>query len=96
MAQKRVLIVISVQSGQTRDPEWPRFQPSANSWIDTKPPDISRRVAQVILAGNEYGRPMAAPPGVPADRVKILREAYARALKDPQLVAEAKQVQIGN
>ena len=31
---------------------------------------------------------MGAPPGVAADRVKILREAYARALKDPDLIAE--------
>jgi tripartite-type tricarboxylate transporter receptor subunit TctC len=56
-----------------------------------KTPDVSRRVAQVILAGNEYGRPMVAPPGVPSDRVKILREAYAKALKDAQLMEEAKQ-----
>jgi len=34
------------------------------------------------------GRPMTAPPGVPEDRVKILREAYARALKDSDLLAE--------
>ncbi len=31
---------------------------------------------------------MVAPPGVPADRVKILREAYARALKDSDALAE--------
>jgi tripartite-type tricarboxylate transporter receptor subunit TctC len=31
---------------------------------------------------------MVAPPGVPADRVKILREAYNKALKDPTLVEE--------
>jgi tripartite-type tricarboxylate transporter receptor subunit TctC len=31
---------------------------------------------------------MSAPPGVPANRVKILREAYARALKDSDLLAE--------
>ena len=34
---------------------------------------------------------MAAPPGVPADRVKLLREAYAMALRDPELVAEVKK-----
>jgi tripartite-type tricarboxylate transporter receptor subunit TctC len=34
---------------------------------------------------------MVAPPGVPADRVKILREAYSRALKDPELVAEVSK-----
>ncbi|MBM4296188.1 MAG: hypothetical protein FJ143_00435 [Deltaproteobacteria bacterium] len=29
-----------------------------------------------------------APPGVAAERVKILRDAYARALKAPDLIAE--------
>ena len=80
-----------VQSGQTRDPRMAEVS-TLNELMDRyKTADISRRVAQVIMAGNEYGRPMVAPPGVPSDRVKILREAYARALKDPQLVVEAKQ-----
>jgi len=56
-----------------------------------KTTDVNRRVAQVILAGNEYGRPMVAPPNVPSDRVRILRDAYSQALKDSQLLAEAKQ-----
>ena len=37
------------------------------------------------------GRPMFGPPGVPADRLKILREAYAKTMKDPQLQAEVKK-----
>ena len=37
---------------------------------------------------------MVAPPGTPPDRVKILREAYARALKDPDLLAEVKKSRI--
>jgi tripartite-type tricarboxylate transporter receptor subunit TctC len=53
-----------------------------------KTPEVGRRLAQVILAGDELGRPMVAPPGIPADRVKILREAYSKALKDPALIEE--------
>ncbi len=34
---------------------------------------------------------MVVTPGTPADRVKILREAYARSLVDPELLAEAKK-----
>jgi tripartite-type tricarboxylate transporter receptor subunit TctC len=34
---------------------------------------------------------MFAPPATPADRVKVLRESYAKALKDPELIAEAKK-----
>jgi tripartite-type tricarboxylate transporter receptor subunit TctC len=79
------------QSGQKRDPRMAEV-PSLVELMDKyKTADLSRRVAQVILAGNEYGRPMVATPGVPSDRVRILREAYSRALKDPQLLKEAKQ-----
>jgi tripartite-type tricarboxylate transporter receptor subunit TctC len=56
-----------------------------------KTSEVGRRLARVILAGDELGRPMVAPPGVPADRVKILRDAYARALKDPDLLAEVSK-----
>src|SRR5262245_10183951 len=59
-----------------------------------KTADVSRRVAQVILAGNEYGRPMVATPDVPQDRVRILREAYWKSLKDSQLQEEAKQLKL--
>jgi tripartite-type tricarboxylate transporter receptor subunit TctC len=79
------------QSGQKRDPRMAEV-PSLVELMDKyKTADVSRRVAQVILAGNEYGRPMVATPGVPSDRVRILREAYSRALNDPQLLNEAKQ-----
>jgi tripartite-type tricarboxylate transporter receptor subunit TctC len=79
------------QSGQKRDPRMAEV-PSLVELMDKyKTADVSRRVAQVILAGNEYGRPMVATPGVPSDRVRILREAYSRALNDPQLLKEAKQ-----
>jgi tripartite-type tricarboxylate transporter receptor subunit TctC len=34
---------------------------------------------------------MTAPPGVPLERVKVLRDAYAKALKDPDLLAEVEK-----
>ena len=45
----------------------------------------------VLTAGEGFGHPMMAPPGSSPDRVKILREAYLKALKDPKLVAEAQK-----
>jgi tripartite-type tricarboxylate transporter receptor subunit TctC len=41
------------------------------------------------------GRAFAAPPGTPADRVAMLRDAFAKAIRDPDLVAEAKKAKIG-
>jgi tripartite-type tricarboxylate transporter receptor subunit TctC len=46
---------------------------------------------QVLTAGEEFGHPMMAPPGTPPDRIKILREAYAKALRDPELLAQAQK-----
>ena len=40
------------------------------------------------------GRAFAAAPGTPADRVAMLRDAIAKALKDPELLAEAKKAKI--
>ena len=40
------------------------------------------------------GRTFAAAPATPADRVAALREAFAKAIKDPELIAEAKKAKI--
>jgi tripartite-type tricarboxylate transporter receptor subunit TctC len=40
------------------------------------------------------GRPFAVRPGTPADRVAILRDALAKTMADPELMAEAKKAQI--
>lgn len=40
------------------------------------------------------GRAFAVHPNTPADRVAMLREAFAKAIKDPDLIAEAKKAKI--
>jgi tripartite-type tricarboxylate transporter receptor subunit TctC len=37
------------------------------------------------------GRPVLGPPGVPADRLKVLRDAYTKTMNDPQLQEEVKK-----
>lgn len=80
-----------VQAGQKRDPRLSDV-PTIYELMDKyKSSEVSRRLTRVILAGDELGRPMVAPPGAPVDRVRILREAYNKALSDPELVAEVKK-----
>jgi len=79
------------QSGQKKDSRMTEVPTLVELMDRYKTADVSRRAAQVILAGNEYGRPMVATPAVPADRVRTLRVAYSRSLKDSQLLDEAKQ-----
>jgi hypothetical protein len=56
-----------------------------------KTTDINRRAIEVLTGGEEFGHPMMAPPGTPAERVKILREAYLKAPRDPELSTEAQK-----
>lgn len=46
----------------------------------------------VMLAYTEFDRPFAAPPGVPKERVQILRDSFERMLKDSEFAAEAKKL----
>ena len=42
-----------------------------------------------IFSSVEFGRPYVAPPAIPADRLAALRAAFAAALKDTDLLADA-------
>ena len=44
-----------------------------------------------MIGFNEMGRPFAGPPGIPEDRLKILRQAFEKALKDPEVIEIAKK-----
>jgi tripartite-type tricarboxylate transporter receptor subunit TctC len=56
-----------------------------------KTPEAGRRLATVMLASGALGRPMLATPGVPPDRVKILREAFNKTMEDKEFLAELEK-----
>ncbi|MFB0508615.1 MAG: hypothetical protein ACETWT_17985 [Thermodesulfobacteriota bacterium] len=39
-----------------------------------------------------FNRPYAGPPDIPADRIKILREAFEKSWHDPELVKQAEKI----
>jgi tripartite-type tricarboxylate transporter receptor subunit TctC len=80
-----------VQAGTKRDARLEDVSTIFELMDKYKTSEVGRRLARVILAGDELGRPMVAPPGVPADRVKILRDAYGRSLRDADLLAEVQR-----
>ena len=80
-----------VQTGRKRDQNLPDTPTLYELMDQYKTPELSRRAVQVILAGGEFGRPLVATPGTPPERLNILREAFAKSMKDPELLAEAKK-----
>ncbi|MDB5509092.1 MAG: tripartite tricarboxylate transporter family receptor [Hyphomicrobiales bacterium] len=68
--------------------------PDAKSIYDFAKTEQQKQFMRFVFSSTEYGRPYVLPPGVPADRVQILRKAFVDAVNDPQLIAEAEKSQI--
>lgn len=58
--------------------------------LDIAPDARSRDVIRFLIADGQLGRPVIVSQKVPADRVAILRAAFAATVKDPEFIAAAK------
>lgn len=68
--------------------------PDVPSIFDYAKTDEQRALMRFAFASTEFGRPYAFPPGVPQDRVSVIRKAMADAAHDPQLLAEASRAKL--
>jgi tripartite-type tricarboxylate transporter receptor subunit TctC len=50
-----------------------------------------RQIIALVLGRMTLGRPFIAPPGVPDDRLGLLRKAFRQAVEDPELRGEAER-----
>lgn len=53
-----------------------------------------KAVLDFFFSQTRFGRPFAVAAGVPADRVALLRKAFAATMEDPQLRAEAARMKL--
>ena len=88
---KSGFVRVLVQGGKKRDPRLPDV-PTIYELMDRyKSPNAVRGLANVLLSPGVLGRPMVAAPGIPLERVKLLRAAYAKTLSDPAVMADLKK-----
>jgi tripartite-type tricarboxylate transporter receptor subunit TctC len=52
------------------------------------------QLMRFIFSSTEFGRPYLFPPDVPQDRVAFIRKAIERAVKNPELLAEAHKMKL--
>jgi len=74
-------------SRKTRDPRTPEL-PS----IEELAPPGSKGLLNALHAAQSISRSIAVAPGVPADRVKILRDAFSAMTKDELFLKEAEKM----
>jgi len=56
--------------------------------------ELDRAALRFLTAGNAMGRSIFAPPGLPADRLAALRNAYLEMMQDPDFLADVKKRRI--
>lgn len=92
--RKRNFVNVLIQTGSKKDPRL-KNTPTIYELMDKyKTNDAGRSLAKVILASGDFGRPIVAPPGVPADLVKLLRDSFEKTIRDPGLLAQAEKTKL--
>lgn len=79
---------VVVQLGTWRHPQFPK---AVHIIEDLKPSTDDVATLKLVYAQLDMARPFAAPPGVPADRIAILRRAFEQLMKDKEFLAEAER-----
>ena len=83
-----------LQTGQKRDPRALEAPTIYEIMDNYKTSEAGRRVVRVVLLGSDFGQPIVVAPGTSPERIKLLRDGYAAALKDPELLADAKRAKM--
>lgn len=80
---------VLVQIALKREPDLP----DVPLLIDLVKGDVAKeQIARFLSQGMSASRPLAAPPGVPADRVALLRRAFDATMKDPAFLRDAEKL----
>jgi len=74
-------------------PDHPMLKGVPSVFDFAKTPE-QRQVYDLVFGPQGLGRSFSAPPGVPADRVAALREAFTKTMNDPALIAEAEKTDL--
>jgi hypothetical protein len=88
IATKKIAILF--QGGAEPNPEF-RGVPFV---LDLARTPEQKQAIEFLYAGQGIGRPFVAPPDLPADRLKMLRDAFNATMKDADFIADARKVSL--
>jgi tripartite-type tricarboxylate transporter receptor subunit TctC len=87
VADKKIRILVQTEPKSKELAGVPSVQELARNADD-------RQVIQLIVSGDALGKPLAASPNVPAERVQALRDAFDATLTDADFIAAAKAASV--
>jgi len=88
IADKQITLLI--QGALKNEPELGKL-PNALDFIKN---DADRKVLELHFTQKTAARPLIAPPGVPAERIAILRKAFIELAQDKEFLADAEKAKL--
>ena len=85
LAEKKINILVQIGLHKEKDlPDTPLL-------MDLAANEQDRQVLKLLSAPTTIGRPIFAAPGVPAERIRALRDAFDRMVRDPAFLEAAQR-----
>jgi tripartite-type tricarboxylate transporter receptor subunit TctC len=83
-------VTVPFQIALERDPDFPDAPALGEFAKDTR----TRQILELVVAHMHMDKPVLMPPGVPAERVALMRRAFQAAVTDPGFIAEAQRQRV--
>src|SRR5438132_5698582 len=88
LRERKIKIILQTAPERSADlPDAPALPEIATTAQD-------KQVYELYASGSAIGRSVIAPPGLPAERAKVLREAFDAMVKDPDFIAEIRKTHV--
>ena len=88
LTERKIVIPIMVSEQRSRD------FPDAPSVMEFAKDEPTRQQIRLLIVTQDLDRPVLAPPGVPAERLKLLREAFNATMADPAFRANIDKLRL--
>jgi tripartite-type tricarboxylate transporter receptor subunit TctC len=80
-------VTVPIQVAINRNAQFP----DVPAVVELAKDERTRNILRLALAAEDMDRPILAPPGVPPERLGVLRAAFHDAMNDPGFIADAKR-----
>jgi tripartite-type tricarboxylate transporter receptor subunit TctC len=88
--RKKNMVRLLMQTGRKRDPRAQDVPTIHELMSEYKTPAVTRNLVAAVLASGDLGRPFIAPPGLPVERLKILRDGFQKTMNDRAFLDDVK------
>src|SRR5215813_6993070 len=88
ITERKIVIPIMVSERRSKD------FPDAPSVMEFAKDEPARQQIGLLIVTQDLDRPVLAPPGVPAERVRLLRDAFNATMVDPAFLADIEKLRL--